>query len=243
STVRVAPCSATSIAPSTSCGIPYVRTKSQPVPRAMTAISAPSTPASPFATSLTDPSPPTTTRRSAPSSTERRASVPSSPGLVEKSASPSSPRVAAMRAIWGQRFPVDPFAEAGLTRKTVVGLMIGCRGAECDARHAVDRGAQIVVRDPRELAADDDVAHRQQAAGLDAAQRADGEERRRLHLDAEHAALRPALVLALVRVVEQVARDDRPDVELLSDLLRDVHCAVHELPARGRAVRLVVDEV
>ena len=71
-------------------------------------------------------------------------------------------------------------------------------------------------RDARELALDDDVADGQQAAGLDAAERADREERRRLHLDGEHAALRPALVLPLVRVVEEVARDDRADVQLLA---------------------------
>ena len=80
-------------------------------------------------------------------------------------------------------------------------------------------------------------------AGLDAADRADREERRRLHLDREHAALRPALVLALVRVVEEVARDDRADVQLLAGLLRDVHGFVDQLPRSGRAVRLVADEV
>ena len=71
----------------------------------------------------------------------------------------------------------------------------------------------------------------------------DGEERRGLHLDREHAARRPALVLALVRVVEEVARDDRADVQRLVAVLRDVHGLVDERPRRGRAVRLVVDEV
>ena len=75
------------------------------------------------------------------------------------------------------------------------------------------------------------------------ADRGDREQRGRLHLDGEHAALRPALVLALVRVVEEVARDDRADVQLLSDLLRRVHGAVDDRPRRGRAVRLVADEV
>jgi hypothetical protein len=36
-----------------------------------------------------------------------------------------------------------------------------------DARHPVDRGAQLVVGDPRELVADDDVADREQAPRLD----------------------------------------------------------------------------
>ena len=83
----------------------------------------------------------------------------------------------------------------------------------------------------------------EQAARLDAAQRADGEQCRRFHLDREHAALRPALVLPLVRVVEDVARDDRPDVQVLAELLRRVHRAVDDRPRRRRAVRLVADEV
>src|SRR5262249_22052864 len=77
----------------------------------------------------------------------------------------------------------------------------GAGAGEREPRHPVDRGAQVVVADPLELALDDDVADGEQAAGLDASERADREERGRLHLDAEHAALRPALVLAAVRVV------------------------------------------
>jgi len=48
--------------------MPYVRTKSQPVPRGITASSTSSRPAIPFTTSLTVPSPPTTTSRLAPPS-------------------------------------------------------------------------------------------------------------------------------------------------------------------------------
>jgi len=51
----------------------------------------------------------------------------------------------------------------------------------------------------------------------------------RLHLDAEDAALRPALVLAGVGVVEDVARDERADAVLLADLLRRVHRGVDDL--------------
>ena len=79
-----------------------------------------------------------------------------------------------------------------------------------------------------------------EAGRLDAAERGDREERGGLHLDREHAARRPALVLALVRVVEEVARDDRPDVELPAAVLGDVHRLVQERPGGGRAVRLVV---
>src|SRR6266571_5327213 len=68
SIVRVVPCSATSTAPSSLRGIEYVRTKSQPVPRGITASST-SRPAIPFTTSFTEPSPPTTTSSTAPPST------------------------------------------------------------------------------------------------------------------------------------------------------------------------------
>jgi len=89
------------------------------VPRAITAISTPSSPAIPFATSLTEPSPPTTTSSFAPSRAASAARWVSCPGFCEKSVSPVSPCAAASRAISGQRRPVDPFADAGLTRKTV----------------------------------------------------------------------------------------------------------------------------
>ena len=75
SIVRTSPVSATSAASSIPRGIPYVRTKSQPVPRGTTASSgAASRPTSPFATSFTEPSPPTTTSSRAPPSAASRAS-------------------------------------------------------------------------------------------------------------------------------------------------------------------------
>jgi hypothetical protein len=91
----------------------------------MTASSTSSRPAMPLTTSLTEPSPPTTTSRSAPLSAASRASVVSSPGAVEKSASPCSPADVARFAISGHRLPVDPLADAGLTRKTV--FVSACR--------------------------------------------------------------------------------------------------------------------
>ena len=52
--------------------------------------------------------------------------------------------------------------------------VVTCRcGVERDPRHALDGRAELVVRDPHELALDDDVAHGQQAAAVDAAQRGD----------------------------------------------------------------------
>src|SRR6476619_1378176 len=219
---------------SRSRGMSNVRTKSQPVPRGITASSAVAPGSRPFTTSFTEPSPPTTTRRVAPPATASAASWVSRPGASEISASPSRPLAAARCAISGQRLPVVPPAEAGLTRKTVCPLMtVAARGGrvERDLGHPVDRGPEVVVGDPDELAFDDDVAHRQQAAAVDAAQRRQREERRSLHLDGEDPALRPALVLTFVRVVEEVAGDDRPDAVRLARVLRDVDGLVHALPA------------
>src|SRR5438105_11839030 len=224
-------------------GIPYVRMKSQPVPRASTASSTPSRPASPFATSFTEPSPPTTTRSEAPPSAAARASSVRWPGRSEKRTSPSSPCRAASWWISGQRLPVEPFADAGLTRKTVSALMLGGHRGERDPGHPVDGGAQFVVGDPRERALDDDVADGEEAPGFDSPERPEREEHRRLHLDREDAAARPALVLPLVRVVEEVARDDRPDPHRLAHLLRHVHRAVDERPRGGRDVLVGPDEV
>ena len=92
SIVRVVPLSATSTASPMRRGMPYVRTKSQPVPRAITAISTSSS-AAPFATSFTEPSPPTTTSSFAPAPAACRASSVRCPGRSEKSASPFSPRL------------------------------------------------------------------------------------------------------------------------------------------------------
>src|SRR5581483_444473 len=201
-----------------------------PVPSGIVASSTPR-PATPFTTSFSVPSPPTATMRAAPASTASRASSLSSPARVDRRASPASPSAAARRASSGQRRPVAPFPDAGLTRNTVA--LILDRDPERDPRHPVDRGPQLLVADPREDALDDDVAHRQEAGALDAAQRPDREQRGGLHLDREHAARRPALVLPLVRVVEEVARHDRSHVQLLAELLRRVDGAVDQRP-RGR---------
>src|SRR3954466_14345535 len=161
----------------------------------------------PFATSFTEPSPPTTTSSVAPSSAACRARPPSSPGALEKSVSPLRPAVAARCAISGHRRPVAPLSDAGLTRKTTLsGLMLRVGGdrVQCDAGHPVDGCTQLLVADPLELALDHDVADVEQAARLHLAQRAEREQDRRLHLDREDAAVRPALVLLAVRVIEDV---------------------------------------
>src|SRR5258707_1301942 len=173
-----------------------------PVPIGIVASST-SRRAIPFTTSFSVPSPPTATTSVAPPSTASPASSISWPGRSEKSVSPASPSRAARWASSGHRLPVAPLLDAGLTRKTVLSLMSDC-DVERDLGHSIDRSTQVVVRDPLELALDHDVADGEQAAGLDAAKCADGEQRGCLHLDGEHAALRPALVLAFVRVVEDV---------------------------------------
>src|SRR5690242_19583390 len=242
SIARVVVPRATSSAPSSECGMPKVRTKSPPVPRWTTASSTSSTPAMPFTTSLTVPSPPTATIRRAPPIAASRASSARCSGRSDRNASPVSPRSAARRAISGQRFPVAPPSEAGLTRKAVL-LMVACDGRERDAGHAVDGGLEVLVGDARELAADDDVAHRQQTPGLHLAQRPEREDDGRLHLDCEHASRRPALMSALVRVVERVRGGDRAHAHRLAELLRRVDGPMDELPVGGRAVRVAADVV
>src|SRR5512133_2889299 len=154
--------------------MPKVRMKSPPVPRCTTASSTPSPPAMPLTTSFTVPSPPTATTSRAPPVAASRARSARCSGRSERNASPVRPRSAARRAISGQRFPVVPPSEAGLTRKAV--LLIGGDRGQGDAGHAVDRRLEILVGDSSELAADDDVADGQQATRLDLAQGADRED-------------------------------------------------------------------
>jgi hypothetical protein len=96
--------------------MPYVRPKSMPVPSGIVARST-SRPAMPFTTSFSVPSPPTATTSDAPASTACCASAIRWFGRSEKSVSPDSPSRAARWASSGQRLPVAPLSEAGLTRK------------------------------------------------------------------------------------------------------------------------------
>src|SRR5215216_7123430 len=143
----------------------------------MTASSTPSSPAIPFTTSCTVPSPPTATRSPAPFAAACRARSAKWPWSSDRNVSPSRPRSAASRAISGQRFPVAPLSAAGLTRKTVPLMARGDR-RQRDAGHAVDGRLEVLVRDPRELAADHDVADREQAPGLHLSQGAEREDDR-----------------------------------------------------------------
>src|SRR5918999_1933247 len=222
--------------------MPKVRAKSSPVPHGTTA-SSHSAPSGkrPFTPSLTVPSPPTTTTSSAPATTALRVKSTTRPGASLSSASPSRPSSAALATSSGQRLPADQLPAAGLTTKAVL-MGLGRDRAERELGHLVDGGAHLLVRDADELTLDDDVADREEAARLDLAQSAEREQHGGLHLDGEDAAVRPALVLTVVGVVEEVARDDGADAQALAHLLRGVHGAVDELPVRGRRVRLA-DEV
>ena len=130
-------------------------------------------PPMPFTTSFTDPSPPTTTRRVAPPDTasgRERREVPRALG-DERVAARARRAGGAMRDL-RPALARRAARERGLTRKTVRPLMaVARRGrrVESDPRHAVDRRPELVVRDPHELALDDDVAHGQEAAAVDAA--------------------------------------------------------------------------
>src|SRR5712691_6445788 len=120
----------------------------------MTARSTPPRPTIPDATSLTVPSPPATTS-SAPSSAACRARSRRCSGRSEKRTSPVRPSAAARCASSGQRRPVAPPADAGLTRKTVVRalVLVGNR-LERQLGHLVDREPHVLVGDPLELALD-----------------------------------------------------------------------------------------
>src|SRR5688500_12121292 len=244
--VRTRPSRAIASAVSKSPGTPRARAKSSPVPRGSRASCVlPPARRSPLTASCAVPSPPTATTRLAPSADARAASSAISPGRVLNAVSPSSPAAAARRASSGHLRPVEPPAEAGLTRKTVslMRVLLGRDGHERKPGHPVDGRAQLLVRDAREGAADDDVADGEQASGVHAPQRADREEDGCLHLDGEDAAAGPPLVPALVRVVERVARGDGPEPNRLPELLRRVEGAVDELPVGGGTVRLAADVV
>ena len=226
-------------------GMPKVRTKSQPVPRGITASSTPRS---------RDAVHDLVHGAVAADDDEQRRAVVDGVAreLDELAAALGEERVArrgraprARCAISGQRLPVEPPADAGLTRKTVPQWLMVARSPSSSAsrvmRSTAARSSSSEMRVNSPSTTMSLTVSRQPAWTPRSA--ATREERRGLHLDGEDAALRPALVLALVRVVEEVARDDRADVQLAGRVLRDVHGLVDELPARGRAVRLVADEV
>ena len=173
----------------------------------------------------------------------RRASSIRCPGRSEKSVSPCRPSSAARCASSGQRLPVAPLPDAGLTRKTVPALIGRSRRRARSRviRSTAARSSSSVIRVNSPSTTMSLTVSRQPASTPRSAR--DGEERRRLHLDREDAALRPALVLAVVGVVEDVARDDRADVQRLARAPSPRARRRGRAPGRGRAVRLVADEV
>ena len=99
------------------------------------------------------------------------------------------PAAAARCAISGQRRPVDPFAAAGLTRKTVPSSVTVWSASSVISSTALRMSSSLIRRNSPSTI---DVADDQHAACLDLPQRAEREEHRRLHLDGEDAAVGPA---------------------------------------------------
>src|SRR4249920_1303183 len=199
SIVRTAEPDAVATARSTFFEISKVFTKSHPEPRGITASSASGLTAAspsknPFATSDTVPSPPTATISPAPSRSAARVSSDACPAASVARTSRSRPRAAAARAISGQRRAVRPLSDAGFTTMTPVAvrLMVVHRGRQRQPGHPLDCCRELLVADPHELLAADEVRDDQDARGRDAAERGDREEHRCLHLDGEDAARRPA---------------------------------------------------
>ena len=154
-------------------GIPWVRPKSCPVPAGRTAISAPE-PAD---------------RRSRPRSASRRrrrrrADAPSRRPLAREldqvartlredrvaAAARAPPRALELRPALARRAVAARRVDEEDGVRSLIGRSAR-RDVEREPGHPVDRRAQLVVGDAREVALDDDVADRQQAGRLDAADR------------------------------------------------------------------------
>ena len=95
--------------------------------------------------------------------------------------------------------------------------------------HAVDRPIQLVEWQVAFLGRDvvaEDVADRQRARRLDARAGRQEEERRRLHLESQHAAIPPALGVVGIGVVEDIDRCDEPGASV------NARCAgrIHQRP-------------
>ena len=158
SIVRVCPSSATRTASSTSLGIPNVRTKSQPVPRGMSATVGGSSTRE-AVHDLVDRAVAADDDEQLGAAVRRLAGE-----LAELPAALGDERVA-FEAARGRLVrdlrpapPVEPLADAGLTRKTVVAPRAsrsGGHGVERELGHLVDRLPHVLVRDAEELALDD----------------------------------------------------------------------------------------
>ena len=147
-----------------------MRTKSQPVPRGITASSPAVAARDPVGDLVDGAVAADDDEQLAPSSAASRASSARWPGRSEKSASPSSPGVAAAvgelrpalagRAVVGRR--VDEEDDSVGVRSVLAVI-----GRERELGHLVDGRAQLLVGDALELALDDDVADGEEAAGRD----------------------------------------------------------------------------
>ena len=108
------------------------------------------------------------------------------------------------------------------------------------AHHRVDAALQLLVADPLDSrVAVDEVADRHHRQRLDAADRGERVEHRRLHLDAEVAAVAASGAIdRRVGVVEDGARHDRADVHRRALLAAERDGRARPAPRRRRRVRL-----
>ena len=168
---------------------------------------------SPLTASFTVPSPPTATTTVAPSAAARSASAAMWPGRVREQ------RLADEPVLGGSVSDLRPDAarpavvRGGIDEKRDVpvlghdaSVLRVSHGAERELGHAVDRLGEGVVADALPVVAGEQVGDDEQRAGVDAAQRGDGEQGGGLHLDRQNAALGPAASLFGVGIVERVGR-------------------------------------
>ena len=170
---------------------------------------------------------------------ERR---PAGPARSERSASPASPRAAARWAISGQRRPVEPPAEAGLTRKTVA-----CANGR---RPAVAVSSAIrVIRSTAARSSSSEIRTNSPSTTMSLTVRRQPvwTPRSAPSVKSTAASISTARMprfdqrsyWPLVGVVEEVARDDRADAQRQVARLRDVDGLVDRAPSSpsGSAAR------
>ena len=147
-------------------------------------------------TSFSVPSPPTATTSVAPPSTAARASSIRWPGRSEKSVSPLQPELRCAVRQLGPALARGAVVDAGLTRKTVsvANAEMATSSAIRVMRSTAARRSSSEMRVNSPSTTMSLTVSRQPASTPRSAPTR--EERGRLHLDREHAALRPALVLA-----------------------------------------------
>ena len=202
----------------------------------------------PLTASLTVPSPPTATTRRAPSAAACSASSAMWPGRVREQRLADEARAAARCAI-SRPVPARPAVvrgrvdEEGDVPVRVGSISASLRSPPVGRARPSPRppGAAFRRRSARARPPSMDVGDDEQAAGLT--------PRSAAIVNSAAASISTARIprsaqrrsRSGVRVVEDVARRDRSDVQLPSQLLGRVHGSVEQLPVGGRALRLPVE--